>query len=247
MRRRGRLARGRTAAARATARRSPPGGDRPARVPPSGSGALSSGRAAAAAGSLLPRRVVAGLGTAGKSVCFVAGDACEDSASVQSASAAASPPRSSVRPASSRFTATPRSCQTAELPRTRAELGCARNGLRRKRGGRGGSACGRDPSPLLLRLTSRSPSFRRADRDLLRLLLGRLRDPQLEHAVLVAGLDRVAVDALGKGERANERAVRPLDELRLPRLVRTTRAEIASTFSLTSTFTSSAFTPARRP
>src|SRR5204863_132745 len=63
-----------------------------------------------------------------------------------------------------------------------------------------------------------------ADRDLPRLLLGRLRDPQLQHAILVASLDRVAVDALGKGERADERAVRPLDELRLTRLLRNARA-----------------------
>src|SRR3954452_3597478 len=50
MRRTERRVRDRTVAARARARRSPPGADRPPRAPPFGSDAPSSGRAAAAAG-----------------------------------------------------------------------------------------------------------------------------------------------------------------------------------------------------
>src|SRR3954451_23846587 len=54
-----------------------------------------------------------------------------------------------------------------------------------------------------------------ADRDLLRLDLGRLRNVQLQDAVDVLGRDRVAVDALRHRQRADERAVRALREVRL--------------------------------
>src|SRR5437763_6472102 len=59
-----------------------------------------------------------------------------------------------------------------------------------------------------------------ADRDLLRLDLRRLRDLQREDAVAVVRLDLLAVDTLRQGQVADERAVRPLDELRLARLDR---------------------------
>jgi hypothetical protein len=71
--------------------------------------------------------------------------------------------------------------------------------------------------PRLLRLLLDCLLPGSADRDLLRFLLGRLRDPQLEHAILVGRLDRVAVDTLRQGERSGERTVWPLDELRRPR------------------------------
>src|SRR4051812_49404584 len=50
----------------------------------------------------------------------------------------------------------------------------------------------------------------RGDRDLARLGLLGLRDPDLEHAMLERGLDGLGVDALGQRQRARERAERAL-------------------------------------
>src|SRR4051794_19423812 len=54
-----------------------------------------------------------------------------------------------------------------------------------------------------------------ADRDLLRALHRRLRHMHLEHTVVVDGHDLILVDPLRQGERAYERAVRPLAELQV--------------------------------
>ena len=55
-------------------------------------------------------------------------------------------------------------------------------------------------------------AFADADRDRAGGLLGRLRYPDLEHAVLVRGADGVGVDAVGQDELTLERAVPPFDE-----------------------------------
>src|SRR5437773_7896273 len=63
-----------------------------------------------------------------------------------------------------------------------------------------------------------------ADRDLLRALHRRLWHMQLEYPVFAVGHDLLLVDSLRQGERARERAVRPLAELRVTCLDRSARA-----------------------